>query len=73
MAYPRPLGPPEDRYRCADRGGPGGQRCQLLVEHVTPVHIAGIDGTFRSWVDGAKITLPRSPYPWVATFPRDER
>jgi hypothetical protein len=73
MAYPRPLGPPEDRYRCADRGGPGGQRCQLLVEHVTPAHIAGIDGTFRSWVDGAKITLPRSPYPRAATFPRDQR
>jgi hypothetical protein len=37
------------------------------------VHIAGIDGTFQSWVDGAKITLPRSPYPRAATFPRDER
>jgi hypothetical protein len=44
-----------------------------LVEHATPVHIASIDGTFRSWVDGAQTTLPRSRYSSAATFPRDER
>ena len=62
----------QDHYRCADRGGPGGQRCQLLVEHVTPVHIASIGGTFRAWVDGAVMSLPPSPYPWFVSFPRDE-
>ena len=68
-----PVGPEAlDRYRCPDRGGPGGQRCQLLVERDTPVHIASIDGTFRAWVDGAETALPPSPYPWFVSFPRDE-
>jgi hypothetical protein len=68
-----PVGPEsQDHYRCADRGGPAVQRCQLLVEHVTPVHIASIDGTFRAWVDGAETALPPSPYPWFVSFPRDE-
>jgi hypothetical protein len=62
----------QDRYRCPDRGGPGGQRRQLLIEHVTPVHIASINGTFRAWVDGAETTLPPSPYRWFVSFPRDE-
>ena len=62
----------QDRYRCPDRGGPAGQRCQLLIEHATPVHIASIAGTFRAWVDGAETTLPPSPYPWFVSFPRDE-
>jgi hypothetical protein len=61
-----------DRYRCPDRSGPGGQRCQLLIEHNTPVHIARIGGTFRAWSDGAETTLPHSPYPWFVSFPRDE-
>jgi hypothetical protein len=69
-----PVGPEaQDRYRCPDRGGPGGQRCQLLVEHLTPVHIVSIHGTSRAWVDGAETTLPRGPYPWSVSFPRDER
>jgi hypothetical protein len=63
----------QDRYRCPDRSGPGGQRCQLLIEHDTPAHIARIAGTFRAWVDGAETTLPRGPYPWFVSFPRDER
>jgi hypothetical protein len=68
-----PVGPKAlDRYRCPDRRGPGGQRCQLLVEHVTPAHIASIHGTFRAWVDGAETTLPRGPFPWFVTLPRDE-
>ena len=46
--------------------------CQLLVEHVTPMHIASIGGTFRAWVDGAETTLPPSPYRWFVSFPRDE-
>jgi hypothetical protein len=61
-----------DRYRCQDRSGPGGQRCQLLIQHDIPVHIASIDGTFRAWVDDAEATLPHSPYPWFVSFPRDE-
>ncbi len=68
-----PVGPELlDRYRCPDRGGPARQRCQLLVEHDTPVHVASIDGTFRAWVDGAETTLPRRPYSWFVSFPRDE-
>jgi hypothetical protein len=68
-----PVGPEAlDRYRCPDRGGPGGQRCQLLVEHDTPVHLARIAGTFRAWSDGGEASLPRSPFPWIVSFPRDE-
>jgi hypothetical protein len=62
----------QDRYRCPDRGGPGGQRCQLLVEHNTPVHIARIGDGFQAWSDGGEATLPHSPYPWFVSFPRDE-
>jgi hypothetical protein len=62
----------QDRYRCTDRGGPGRQRCQLLVEHGPPVHIASIAGTLRAWDGGAETTLPPSPYPWFVSFPRDE-
>jgi hypothetical protein len=62
----------QDRFRCTDRSGPGGQRCQLLVEHTTPAHIARIGGVSRAWVDGAETPLPPSPYPWFVTFPRDE-
>ena len=73
MAHPSPTSPEgQDRYRCPDRSGPGGQRCQLLIEHDTPAHIASIGGTFRAWVDGAETTLPPSPYPWFVSFPRDE-
>jgi len=68
-----PVGPEaQDRYRCPHRGVPGGQRCQLLIEHATPAHIASIAGTFRAWVDGAETTLPRGPFPWFVSFPRDE-
>jgi len=68
MAHPNPTSPEgQDRYRCPDRGGPGGQRCQLLIEHATPAHIASIGGTFRAWVDGAT----PSPYPWFVRFPWD--
>jgi hypothetical protein len=62
-----------DRYRCPDRGGPGGQRCQLLIQHATPpVHIASVGGAFGGWIDGAETALPPSPYPWFVSFPRDE-
>jgi hypothetical protein len=43
-----------------------------LVEHATATHIASIDGTFRAWVDSAETTLPRGPFPWFVSFPRDE-
>ena len=46
--------------------------CQLLVEHVAPVHIVSIDGTFRAWVDGAETELPPIPDPWFVSFPKDE-
>jgi hypothetical protein len=73
MASPRSVGPEaQDRYRCPDRGAPGGQRCQLLVEHDTPAHIASVGGVFRAWVDGAETTLLLSPYGWFVSFPRDE-
>jgi hypothetical protein len=62
----------QDRYRCTDRGGPGGQRCQLLIEHEPAVHIASIGGTFRAWIDGAETALPPRPYRWFVSFPRDE-
>jgi hypothetical protein len=62
----------QDHYRCPDRGGPGGQRCQLLIEHATPAHIASIGGTFRAWVDGAETTVPPRPFPWFVSFPQDE-
>ena len=58
----------QDRYRCTDRDGPGGQRCQLLIEHNTP-HTARIGGTLWAWSDGAEETLPHSPYPWFVSFP----
>ena len=61
-----------DRYRCQDRGGAGGQRCQPLIQHEPATHIACIGGTFRAWIDGAERTLPPSPYPWFVSFPRDE-
>jgi hypothetical protein len=68
-----PVGPEaQGRYRCPDRGGPGGQRCQLLIEHATPAHIASIGGTFRAWVDSAETALPPRPYPWFVSFPQDE-
>jgi hypothetical protein len=62
----------QGRYRCPDRGGPGGQRCQLLIEHATPAHIASIGGTFRAWVDRTETALPPRPYPWFVSFPQDE-
>jgi hypothetical protein len=43
-----------------------------MAEHDTPVHIASIGGTVRAWVEGAETALPRSPYPWFVSFPRDE-
>jgi hypothetical protein len=49
-----------------------GNAAGLLVEHVTPVHIASIGGTFKAWVDGAETTLPPGPFPWFVSFPRDE-
>jgi hypothetical protein len=63
----------QDRYRCQDRGGPGGQRCQLLIQHEPPVHIASIGGVFRGWTDSSEVAeLPPSPYRWFVSFPRDE-
>ena len=49
MSYPTPIGDQlVEEYRCQDRGGPDGQRCQLLIEH-DPPHIASISGTVRGW------------------------
>ena len=61
-----------DRYRCPDRGGPSGQRCQLLIEHESQVQSARVAGTVRAWTDGGEATLPPSPYPWFVSFDRDE-
>jgi hypothetical protein len=63
-----PVGPEaQDRYRCPDRGGPSGQRCQLLIEHEPATHIASIGGVFRAWIDGAETTLPPNPYRWFVS------
>jgi hypothetical protein len=62
----------QDRYRCQDRGGPGGQRRQLLIQHEPATHIASIGAAFRAWSDGGETTLPPSPYPWFVSFPRDK-
>jgi hypothetical protein len=35
-----------EEYRCRNRDGPDGQRCQLLVAHEPP-HMASIFGTFH--------------------------
>ena len=68
-----PVGPEsQDRYRCPDRGGPGGQRCQLLIQHKPAVHIASIGGAFRAWTDSGEVEPPPGPYPWFVSFPRDE-
>ena len=72
MDYPTPIGDQLlDEYRCTDDNGPGGQRCQLLVEHDAP-HIASIGGVVRSWIDGDEAEVPPGPYPWAPSFPRDE-
>jgi hypothetical protein len=61
-----------DPYRCPNRNGPDGQRCQLLIEHPGP-HIAQVGGVFRPWAyHGADTALPPSPYRWFYSFPRDE-
>jgi hypothetical protein len=71
MSYPTPIGDQlVEEYRCQDRGGPDGQRCQLLIEH-DPPHIASISGTVRGWTDG-EAEVPPGPYRWAPTFPRDE-
>ena len=59
-----------EKYRCQDRGGPDGQRCQLLIEHIPP-HIANVAGTIRGSVDGGEAELPPGPYRCSSTFPRD--
>ena len=62
-----------EEYRCQDRGGLEGQRCQLLVEH-DPRHMASIFGTFHGWTDGGETAeLPGPPHRWAPSFPRDER
>ena len=40
-------------YRCQNRDGPDGQRCQLLSDH-------------------EETELPRPPYRWAPSFPREE-
>jgi hypothetical protein len=73
MDYPTPIGDQlAEEYRCQDRGGPDGQRCQLLIEH-DPPHIASISGIVRGWTDsGDEAELPPGPYRWAPSFPRDE-
>jgi hypothetical protein len=66
------IDPSTEGYRCPDRGGPGGQRCQLLIQHEPATHIASIRGVVRGWVDGREVPLPPSPYRWAVSFPRDE-
>jgi hypothetical protein len=72
MSYPTPISDELlAEHRCQDRGGPDGQRCQLLIEH-DPPHIASISGTVRGWVDGDEAEMPPGPYRWAPSFPRDE-
>ena len=72
MDYPTPIGDQlVEEYRCQDRGGPDGQRCQLLIEH-DPPHTASISGIVRGWVGGDEAELPPGPYRWAPSFPRDE-
>ena len=62
-----------EEYRCQNRDGPDGQRCQLLSDHDQP-HMASIFGTFRGWTNaGEETELPRPPYRWAPSFPREER
>ncbi len=73
MSYPTPIGDELlEEYRCQDRGGPDGQRCQLLIEH-DPPHIASISGIVRAWDNsGDEAEVPPGPYRWAPTFPREE-
>ena len=75
MSYPRPMDWQLDKYRCTDRSGPGGQRCQLIVEHGTPAHIASIGGTFRAWVGTLRVrgTVARIDGKLVTTAPKTAR
>ena len=60
-------------YRCQNRDGPDGQRCQLLIGHDLP-HMASIFGTLHGWTNTGEATeLPHPPYRWAPSFPRDER
>ena len=73
MSYPTPIGDQLlEEYRCQDRGGPNGQRCQLLIEHEPAVHIASINGVVRGWLDGGEAELPPGPYRWAPSFPHEE-
>jgi hypothetical protein len=72
MDYLAPIGDQllgEDR--CQNRGGPDGQRCQLLIEH-DPPHMASISGIVRGWTDDGEAELPQGPFRWAPSFPRDE-
>ena len=73
MSYPTPIGDQLlEEYRCQDRGGPNGQRCQLLIDHEPAVHIASINGVGRGWLDGGEAELPPGPYRRAPSFPHDE-
>ena len=56
-----------------DRGGPGHQRSQLLIEDEPAVHIASINGVVHGWTDAGEAELPPGPYRWVPSFPSNER
>jgi hypothetical protein len=60
----------QDNYRCPDRGGPDGQRCQLLIEHDPPVHLARIHGAYAGWDDDGTEVAQLPPTPLVVSFPR---
>ena len=73
MNLPTPIGDQllED-YRCQNREGPDGQRCQLLIDHDMP-HTASISGIVRGWDNsGDEAELAPGPYRWSPSFPRDE-
>jgi len=63
----------QDNYRCPDRGGPDGQRCQLLIEHDPPVHLARIHGAYAGWDDDVAPKWPSCHPPrWLSASPGDE-
>lgn len=72
MDYPAPIGGQlAEEHRCQNRRGPGGQRCQLLIDHDT-CHSAAIGGTVYSWDAAGDAELPPGPRRWAPSFPRHE-
>jgi hypothetical protein len=78
MSYPTPIGDQLlEEYRCQDRGGPDGQRCQLLIEHDPPL-ISDLElslGQLRFGIalHVALVAHPSDPGSWPAGSGFDTR